>query len=110
MICCPELAEVEGGVPIDGVDFSSKSGFDLSTVAVFFNFIPLWMSPKSASLLGAIEGDEDIFGTSGGGGGGGGGPAISGVAERVVGATGPFRAQIIAKLRTHRMFDWTNLI
>lgn len=67
----PELTD-------DDEIFRSIIGFDLSTVTVFFSFIPLWMSPKRASLPPAIGGGEDKFGNpaGGGGGGGGGGPAI----------------------------------
>lgn len=67
----------EGPVLMDEDVFRSINGFDLSTVTVFFSFIPLWMSPKSASLPPAIGDGEDKFGTpAGGGGGGGGGPAM----------------------------------
>lgn len=69
----------EGPEPTDGETFRSINGFDLSTVTVFLSLIPLWMSPKSASLPPAIAGGEDKFGTpaaGGGGGGGGGGPAM----------------------------------
>lgn len=59
--------------------FRSSIGFDLSMVTAFLSLIPLWISPKRASLPEAIEGGEKRLGTAeggGGGGGGGGGPAI----------------------------------
>lgn len=61
---------------IEAETFRSRRGFDLSTVTAFLSLIPLWISPKRASLPPAIGGGEERLGTPIGGGGGGGGPAI----------------------------------
>lgn len=76
---------VTGGPEEDGTarlaaedGFRSRSGLDLSMVTAFFNLIPLWISPKRASLPPILGEGEERFSIPppGGGGGGGGGPAI----------------------------------
>jgi hypothetical protein len=77
-----DAPEEPAGFPTETDILLSNTGFDLSTVTVFFNLVPFLISPSKASRPAMKEGGGGagpLPSAGGGGGGGGGGPAICGL-------------------------------